>query len=153
MGLTDAIAWSQLGILLIGKYALLANISGKVISWKIAWGISILVDRNVKAVNADERPTLIRNTMAKTPKMLNQPKFVPVTSPSANATNATMPAWKIARTLAENTLARMIDDRETGVLKTLFMNPSRLSQTTDMPVNAVVNTVVNATMPIAMKEK
>ena len=36
MGLTFAIAWSQLGIWAIGKYALLANIRGSVMSWKIA---------------------------------------------------------------------------------------------------------------------
>ena len=109
--------------------------------------------RNVKAVKNDDKPTLMRNTIAKTPSMLHQAKLVPVVSPNANATAATMAAWNIARTLAESTFERMMDDRETGVLKTLFMKPKRLSQTTDMPTNAVVKTTVNATMLIAMNEK
>ena len=65
----------------------------------------------------------------------------------------TIAAWKIARTLAANTFDRIIADLDTGVLRTLFMKPKRLSQTTDMPTNAVVNTTVNATMLIAMNEK
>jgi RIO-like serine/threonine protein kinase len=64
-----------------------------------------------------------------------------------------MRAWNIARTLAANTFERIIAEREMGVLKTLFMKPKRLSHTTDMPTNAVVKTVVNATILIAMKEK
>ena len=104
-------------------------------------------------MNADERPTLIRNTIAKIPKMLKTLKLLPRVRPNANATIATIAAWNMERTLAENTFAKIIDDRETGVLKTLFMKPKRLSQTTDMPVNAVVKTVVNATMPIAINEK
>jgi hypothetical protein len=44
----------------------------------------------------------------------------------------------------------MMTERETGVLRTLFMKPKRRSKTTEMPTNADVNTVVNATMPIAM---
>ena len=85
--------------------------------------------------------------------MLYQPKLVPVVSPNAKATTATIPAWNIALTLAESTFDRIMDDRATGVLKTLFMKPKRLSQTTDMPVKAVVKTTVNATMLIAMNEK
>jgi hypothetical protein len=64
-----------------------------------------------------------------------------------------MAAWKIARMLAASTFDRIITDLETGVLRTLFMKPKRLSQTTDIPTNAVVNTTVNATMLIAMNEK
>ncbi len=79
--------------------------------------------------------------------------MLPVWSPNANAIAVTMRDWKIARTLAANTFERMIAERETGVLKTLFMKPKRLSQTTDMPTNAVVKTVVNATMLMDMKEK
>jgi hypothetical protein len=42
--------------------------------------------------------------------------------------------------------------RETGVLSTLFRKPSRLSHTTDIPLNIVVNNAVKAIMPTAMKE-
>ena len=101
----------------------------------------------------DDSPTLIRNTIAKTPNMLHHAKLVPVLRSKANATTMTMAAWNIARTLAERTFDSIIDERETGVLRTLFMKPKRLSQTTDMPVNAVVNTTVNATMLIAINEK
>jgi hypothetical protein len=55
--------------------------------------------------------------------------------------------------LAEITFERMITDRDTGVLSTLFMKPRRLSNTTEIPTNAVVKTVVKATMPIAINEK
>ena len=118
-----------------------------------ACGVSKLVVRNVNAVNSEDRPTLSMNTIANTPRRLNKPKLVPTTSPNANATAVTMSAWNIALMLAHNTLAKIITDRETGVLKTLFIKPRRLSQTIDMPTNAVVNTVVNATMPIAINEK
>ena len=122
-------------------------------SWKIACGISIRVARNVRAVKNDDNPTLIRNTMANTPKRLSALKLLPVVIPNANATSITMAAWKRARTLAANTLERIITDLETGVLRTLFMKPKRLSQTTDIPTKAVVNTTVNATMLIAINEK
>ena len=71
---------------------LLANISGNVTSWKIAWGISILVDRKVKAVKNDDKPTLIRKTMANTQNRLNAVKLVPVLSPNANAMTITIAA-------------------------------------------------------------
>src|SRR5664279_2950397 len=122
-------------------------------SWKIACGISILVARSVKAVKNDASPTLMRNTIANTPKMLQTLKLVPVMSPKANATNATMAAWKIARTLAANTFERIMTDLDTGVLRTLFMKPKRLSQTTDIPTNAVVKTTVKATMLMDINEK
>jgi hypothetical protein len=65
----------------------------------------------------------------------------------------TMAAWNTDRTLAEITFEVIMTERATGVLSTLFMKPKRLSQTTDIPTKAVVKTVTNATMPIAMKEK
>jgi hypothetical protein len=64
-----------------------------------------------------------------------------------------MPAWNIDRKVAESTFENMITDLDTGVLNALFRKPSRLSQTTDMPLNAVVKSAVNAIMPTAMKEK
>ena len=101
----------------------------------------------------DAKPTLIRNTIANTPSILYHREVGSRVSPNAKATKATIPAWNIALTLAESTFDRIMADRETGVLNTLFMKPKRLSQTTDMPVNAVVKTTVNATMLIAMNEK
>jgi hypothetical protein len=64
-----------------------------------------------------------------------------------------MAAWNIERTLAESTFDSIMAERETGVLSSLFMKPKRLSHTTDMPVNAVVKTTVNATILIAINEK
>ena len=55
IGFTSAMALSHQGIECVGKYALLANISGRVTRLKIACGVSILVVRNVIAVNNDER--------------------------------------------------------------------------------------------------
>jgi hypothetical protein len=60
-------------------------------------------------------------------------------------------AWNIDRSVAEKTLDRIITARDTGVLSTLFKNPKRLSQTTDMPLNMVVKSAVKAIMPTAMK--
>ena len=63
-----------------------------------------------------------------------------------------IPAWNIDRNAAEKTLDKIMTARETGVLSTLFRKPSRLSQTTDMPLNIVVKSAVKAIMPTAMKE-
>ena len=59
-------------------------------------------------------------------------------------------AWNIERSVAENTLDRIITERETGVLSTL-LKANLLSHTIDMPLNMVVNIAVNAIMPTAMK--
>ena len=64
-----------------------------------------------------------------------------------------MAAWNTDLMLAEITFDIIIEDLATGVLRTLFMKPNRLSHTTEMPTNAVVNTVTNATIPIAIKLK
>src|SRR5271157_6585853 len=119
----------------------------------MACGVSILVVLKVIAVNSDDNPKPIRNTIANTPSMLNAVKFAPNCRPSMKAMTVTIPAWNTERMLAEMTLDVIMTDRETGVLSTLFMKPRRLSQTTDMPTKAVVKTVTNATMLIAMKEK
>lgn len=134
----------------IGKYALLANISGNVTSCMIAWGVSILVVRKVMAVNNEARPKLMRNTMANTPNTLNTVKLAPNCKPIRYAKPVTMPAWNMERMLADSTFEVIMTERDTGVLKTLFMKPNLRSKTTDMPTNADVNTVVKATMPIAM---
>ena len=63
-----------------------------------------------------------------------------------------IPAWNIDRNAAEKTFDRIMTARETGVLSTLFRKPSRLSQTTDMPLNIVVKSAVKAIIPTAMKE-
>jgi hypothetical protein len=82
IGFTLAIACSQLGISLVGKYALLANINGKVTRLKMACGVSILVVLKVIAVNSDDNPKPMRNTIANTPKTLNAVKFAPNWRPS-----------------------------------------------------------------------
>jgi hypothetical protein len=63
-----------------------------------------------------------------------------------------IPAWNMDLRAAEKTFERIMTARDTGVLKTLFKNPRRLSQTTDIPLNIVVNNAVKAIMPTAMKE-
>ena len=75
--MTYAMALSQLGIWLIGKYALLANINGSVTSLKIACGVSILVACSQMAVNSEDKPKPMRNTIAKTPNTLKPVKFAP----------------------------------------------------------------------------
>ena len=77
MGLEYAMGLSQLGIRFIGKYALLANIRGKVTKLKIACGVSILVALKQIAVNNEDNPKPMRNTIANTPNMLNAVKFAP----------------------------------------------------------------------------
>ena len=71
----------------MGKYALLANIKGKVTKLKIACGVSIRVVRSVMAVNIDERPKPMRKTIAKTPSMLNAVKFAPKLQPKQISNN------------------------------------------------------------------
>ena len=109
--------------------------------------------RNVMAVNIEDKPKPIRKTTANTPKTLKTLKFAPNCRPSKYAMTVTMAAWKTERMLAEITFEVIITERETGVLRTLLMNPRRRSKTTDMPTKAVVKTVTKATIPIAMKLK
>ena len=61
-------------------------------------------------------------------------------------------AWNIERNVAESTLDSIITARDTGVLSALLRNHRRLSQTTDMPLNIVVNSAVKAIMPTAINE-
>ena len=86
------------------------------------------------------------------PSMLSGVKAAPVWKPSGMAMSSIIEAWNMDRSVAEKTLDSMITARDTGVLNTLFKKPKRLSQTTDMPLNIVVNRAVKAIMPTAMKE-
>ena len=54
--------------MLVGKKALLANISGRVIRFMTAIGVSILVDLIVIAMNIEDKPTHMRNKMPNTPR-------------------------------------------------------------------------------------
>ena len=137
----------------VGKKALLANINGRFIRLTTAIGVSILVDLIVIAMKTDDRPTHIRNRIAKTPSMYSGLKFAPNWRPNAKAMTIMMPAWNIDLNVAERTLENIITALDTGVLRALFRKPRRLSQTTDMPLNIVVKRAVKAIMPTAINEK
>ena len=80
-------------------------------------------------------------------------KLAPNWRPNAIAITIIMPAWNIDRKAAERTLENTITPLDTGVLSALFRKPKRLSQTTDMPLKAVVKRAVKAIIPTAIKEK
>jgi hypothetical protein len=84
--------------------------------------------------------------------MLIGVKAAPTWKPSGTAIISIIEAWNIDRSVAESTLDTIITERDTGVLRTLFRKPKRLSHTTDIPLNIVVNSAVKAIMPTAMKE-
>jgi hypothetical protein len=136
----------------MGKNALLANVRGRFRRFMTAIGVSILDERMLTAMNNDDKPTQIRNRNANTPSILSGVKAAPATKPSGTAINKIIAAWNIDRNAAENTFDKIITALDTGVLSTLFRKPSRLSQTTDMPLNIVVKRAVKAIMPTAMKE-
>jgi hypothetical protein len=117
-----------------------------------AIGVSILVERMLMAMNIEDKPMHIRNSIANTPRILSGVNAAPNAKPNGIAISRIIAAWNIDRKVAESTLDSIITARDTGVLKTLFRKPKRLSQTTDMPLNIVVNKAVNAIMPTAMKE-
>jgi hypothetical protein len=81
---------------------------------KIACGVSTLVVLSVMAVNIEDNPKAIRNTMAKTPNTLKTVKFAPNCNPSKKAMIVTIAAWNTDRMLADTTLDRIITERETG---------------------------------------
>jgi hypothetical protein len=140
-------------MMLVGKNALLANIRGRVIKFMTAIGVSILVDLIVIAMNIEDKPTHIRNRIANTPNMKSGLKLAPNWRPNARAITIIMAAWNIDRNVAERTLENTITPLDTGVLRALFRKPRRLSQTTDIPLNAVVKRAVKAIIPTAIKEK
>jgi hypothetical protein len=151
-GLTFATVCSQPGILSIGKNALLAKVNGRFSRFMTAIGVSILVDLMLMAMNSEDKPKHIRNRNAKTPRMLSGVKAAPTWKPSGTAIINIIAAWNIDRNVAESTLDTIITERDTGVLRTLFRKPKRLSQTTDIPLNMVVKSAVNAIMPTAINE-
>ena len=151
-GLTFATACSQSGILSMGKKALLAKVNGKFSRFMTAIGVSILVDLMLMAMNSEDKPMHIKNRNANTPSMLMGVNASPTWKPSGTAIISIMEAWNIDLSVAESTFDTIITERETGVLRTLFRKPKRLSQTTDMPLNIVVKSAVKAIMPTAMKD-
>lgn len=136
----------------MGKNALLAKVKGKFSRFITAIGVSILDERMLIAMNNEDRPTQIRNRNANTPSMLSGVKAAPASKPNGTAIMRMIPAWNIALRAAEKTFDKIMTERDTGVLSTLFRKPSRLSQTTDIPLNIVVKSAVKAIIPTAMKE-
>src|SRR4030042_343234 len=151
IGLAFATACSHVGILSIGKKALLANVNGKLSRFITAIGVSILVERMLMAMNIEDKPMQIRNSIANTPRILSGVKAAPNAKPNGIAISRITAAWNIDRKVAESTLDSIITALETGVLNTLLRKPKRLSQTTDIPLNMVVKSAVKAIMPTAMK--
>jgi hypothetical protein len=107
----------------------------------------------VIAMKSEDKPTHIRNMIAKTPNMLSGVNVAPNWRPNATAMTIIIPAWNIDRNVAERTFEKIIAVLDTGVLRTLFRKPRRLSQTTDIPLNIVVKRAVNAIIPTDIKEK
>jgi hypothetical protein len=151
-GFTFATACSQPGILSIGKKALLAKVNGRFSRFMTAMGVSILVDLMLMAMNSEDKPKHIRNRNANTPSILSGVNAAPTWKPSGTAIINIIAAWNIDRNVAESTLDTIITERDTGVLRTLFRKPKRLSQTTDMPLNIVVKSAVKAIIPTAINE-
>jgi uncharacterized protein YpmS len=85
VGLAFATACIQLGIKLIGKNALLANIKGMVMKFMKALCVSIRVDLKLTAIKTELIPMPNKNIMAIVPRMLSGVKFVPHFSPNKKA--------------------------------------------------------------------
>ena len=77
IGLAFATACNHPGILSIGKKALLANVNGRFSKFMTAIGVSILVERMLMAMNSEDKPMHIRNSIANTPSMLSGVKAAP----------------------------------------------------------------------------
>ena len=94
-----------------------------------------------------------RKTAAKTPNRFKGVKSGPTVKPKAKATISTMAACMRDRMTELNTFDINIEPLATGVLRSLFKIPKRLSQTIDMPLNMHVNSTIKDTIPTDMKEK
>jgi len=134
----------------IGKRELLANINGRLIRFTIAICVSCLVDLKASARNTEDSPTLRRNIAAYTPKMLSGVKVELTCNPKITASIRIIVAWNIDLKPALRTFENIIAPLDTGVLRTLFKNPKRLSQTIDMPLNIVVNITMKEIIPTDM---
>ena len=144
---------SQLGIKEEGNKVLLANKRGRFNRFITAIGVSILVDRIPINMKIEDNPKLIRNKAMKTPIRLKGVNVEPVFNPSINAKTNTITACIKDLITDENIFDMMMIPRATGVLRTLFRKPKRLSQTIDIPLNIVVNNTTKASIPTDMKEK
>ena len=132
--------------------AMNSEVKPKHIRFMTAMGVSILVDLMLMAMNSEDKPKHIRNRNANTPSILSGVNAAPTWKPSGTAIINIIAAWNIDRNVAESTLDTIITERDTGVLRTLFRKPKRLSQTTDMPLNIVVKSAVKAIIPTAINE-
>jgi hypothetical protein len=141
---------NQSGINLVGNSALLAKRSGRFNKFITAIWVSHLVERIAIAMNIEDNPMLIKKTAVKTPKRFIGVKSGPTVKPRAKAKPSTMADCIIDRITALSTFDISIEPRATGVLRTLFRKPKRLSQTIDMPLNIVVNNTTKDTMPTDM---
>jgi hypothetical protein len=153
IGLTFATACNQLGMMDIGNSALLAKRSGRFNRFITAICVSHLVERMAIAINIEDNPMQIKNITAKTPKRLKTLKSGPGVKPKRKAKPSTMAACIMDLITALNTFDISIEPRATGVLRTLFKKPKRLSQTIDMPLNMHVNSTMKDTIPTDIKEK
>jgi hypothetical protein len=104
-------------------------------------------------MNIEDNPMQSRKTAAKTPNRLTGVKSGPTVKPKAKATTSTMAACMRDRMTELNTFDINMEPRATGVLRSLFKMPKRLSHTIDMPLNMHVNSTMKDIMPIDMNEK
>jgi len=94
-----------------------------------------------------------KKTAAKTPSRKTGLKSGPGVKPKAKATPSTMAACSRDRMTEFNTFDINIEPLATGVLRSLFKMPKRLSQTIDMPLNMHVNSTMKDTIPTDINEK
>jgi len=153
VGLTFATACNQLGIKLIGKNALLANIKGMVTKFMKALCVSRRDVLKLTATKIELIPMPNKNTIANVPRMLSGLKFVPVLRPNKKATPITIMACTNARSVVEIILDMTMTDLETEVARSLFKKPKRRSRTTDVALYVVARSVMKITMPQDRKEK
>jgi hypothetical protein len=104
-------------------------------------------------MNIEDNPMQSKKTAAKTPNRSTGLKSGPTVKPKAKATPSTMAACIKDRITELNTFDINIEPLATGVLRSLFKMPKRLSQTIDMPLNMHVNSTMKDTIPTDMKEK
>ena len=94
-----------------------------------------------------------RKTAAKTANRLTGVKSGPTFKPKAKAMTSTMAACMRDRITELKTFDINMEPRATGVLRSLFKMPKRLSHTIDMPLNMHVKSTMKEIIPIDMNEK
>jgi hypothetical protein len=104
-------------------------------------------------MNIADNPMQSKKTAEKTPNRLTGVKSGPTVKPKAKATPSVIDANSRDRITELNTFDINIEPLATGVLRSLFKMPKRLSQTIDIPLNMHVNSTMNDTIPTDMNEK